>query len=72
MKYVCVNGGQPRGGFVLVNNDAGAEQIISEAVRTKGYHDTKWVLARHNANGTSTIVQGDEAFGYADFDMFEA
>ena len=55
MKYVCVNGGQPRGGFVLVNNDAGAEQIISEAVRTKGYHNTKWVLARHNANGTSTI-----------------
>ena len=28
MKYVNVNGGSPRGGFVLVNDDATAEQII--------------------------------------------
>ena len=73
MKYVQVNGGQPGGGFILVNNDASAEQIISEAVRTKGYPDTaKWVLVKLNANGTSTQVRGNEALGYADFDMYEA
>ena len=65
--------GQPGGGFILVQDDATAEQIISEAVRTKGYNDqTKWVLAALNANGTATVVQGDEALGYADFDMIEA
>ena len=72
MKYVQVNGGQPRGGFVLVNDDADAEYIIAEAIRTKGYDaQSPWVLAKHNANGTSMIVQGDEALGHADFDMFE-
>ena len=72
MKYVCVNGGQPRGGFILVNDDADAERIIAEAIRTKGYDAAAhWVLAKHNANGTSRIVQGNEALGCADFDMFE-
>ncbi len=73
MKYVQVNAGQPRGGFILVRDDADAEHIISVAVRTKGYNnDSKWVLAALNANGTASIVQGAEALGYADFDMFEA
>ena len=47
MKYVQVNGGQPRGGFVLMNDDADADDIIAEAIRTKGY-DAKshWVLGQ--------------------------
>ena len=73
MKYVNVNGGSPLGGFVLVNDDATAEQIIDEAIRTNGHDDkVKWVLAKHNANGTCKVVQGDEALGYTDFYMFEA
>ena len=66
MKYVQVNGG-----FILVKDYADAEQIIREAVRTKGYSDTtKWVLAKFNANGTTMQVRGNEVSGYADFSMY--
>ena len=71
MKYVRVNPGMPRGGYVLVSDDAKGEEIKREAKRQGVIPDDNdpGVLAGHTCNGASRVIGDAEVSRWSDFSL---